>query len=192
MLDPIPELDRAMDALAAAADLLLRRDRRAAREIIAAIDEGPLREYWYSKDWPTFTMEQPPAVASRGNLRGGIEAEVLRRDGWRCRYCAVRIIGAPARKRFVELAGRPRLWGRRDLERHAALLCMSGNADHVQAATSFADPKASDDLSNLVACCWVCNFGKMSYTLDALGLHDPRDRSPIVDDWDGLTRLLKT
>lgn len=49
-----------------------------------------------------------------------------------------------------------------------------------------------NDLDNLVVSCAACNFGKMFYRLEELGLTDPRERPPIQPQWDGLERLLGT
>jgi hypothetical protein len=44
---------------------------------------------------------------------------------------------------------------------------------------------------NLVTACWSCNFGKADYTLEEIGLEDPRLRPPkTLDDWDGLMSLV--
>ncbi len=43
---------------------------------------------------------------------------------------------------------------------------------------------------NLVTACWPCNFGRGSYSLEEVGLADPRGRPPVLDGWDGLKRVL--
>lgn len=48
----------------------------------------------------------------------------------------------------------------------------------------------TNDLDNLAVSCAACNFGKMSYRLEELGLADPRERPSIQSQWDGLERLL--
>ncbi len=47
-----------------------------------------------------------------------------------------------------------------------------------------------NDLDNLVTACWAGQFGRGDFSLEEVGLSDPRARSPIVDEWDGLTGLL--
>jgi hypothetical protein len=37
----------------------------------------------------------------------------------------------------------------------------------------------------------VCNFAREHFTLEQLGLADPRSRPPVLDGWDGLTRLCR-
>jgi hypothetical protein len=46
------------------------------------------------------------------------------------------------------------------------------------------------DLDNLVTSCPGCNYGKEAFTIEQLGISDPRDRRPVFSDWDGLTSLL--
>ncbi len=45
-------------------------------------------------------------------------------------------------------------------------------------------------LDNMVITCAPCNFGRMEYTLAEVGLADPRDRPPVISDWDGLEALV--
>jgi len=49
----------------------------------------------------------------------------------------------------------------------------------------------TNELDNLVVSCAACNYGKMSYRLEELGLSDPRDRPPVPSNWDGLERLIR-
>ena len=44
---------------------------------------------------------------------------------------------------------------------------------------------------NLVTACWSCNYGKSGYTLEELGLIDPKEKAIIEQDWDGLMSLLE-
>jgi hypothetical protein len=48
-----------------------------------------------------------------------------------------------------------------------------------------------DDDGNLVTACQACQYGRGRHALEEFGLSDPRERPPVVDDWDGLTRLLR-
>ena len=47
----------------------------------------------------------------------------------------------------------------------------------------------NNDVNNIVVTCAPCNFGRMSYTLEEVGLIDPRTREPIRSAWDGLERF---
>ena len=48
----------------------------------------------------------------------------------------------------------------------------------------------TNDPENLVTACWSCQFRRGAWSLEEVGLFDPRDRPLKVDDWDGHTRLL--
>ena len=68
---------------------------------------------------------------------------------------------------------------------HAGFWTLWGSVDHVV-------PRARGGLNeaeNLVTACMVCNFAREAYTLEQLGIADPRSRQPVLDGWDGLTRL---
>jgi len=55
-------------------------------------------------------------------------------------------------------------------------------ADHVEPWSR----GGATDLNNLVTSCWPCNFGKMEYTVEELGITDPRSRPSVSDGWYGL------
>jgi hypothetical protein len=46
------------------------------------------------------------------------------------------------------------------------------------------------DLDNLVSSCASCNYGKDGNTIQQIGIHNPFDREPIIDTWNGLTDKL--
>jgi 5-methylcytosine-specific restriction endonuclease McrA len=67
------------------------------------------------------------------------------------------------------------------------VLAFRANVDHVVPWTL----GGRTDMENLVSACWCCNYGKSSYTLEQIGLDDPRLRpTPESDGWDGLTSSL--
>ena len=147
-------------------------------------------------------MRRPPGAAgSVGNTSRASPASkapmpsrkaqlaVYEADRWHCRYCQIEVIAPEALARLVKLLtpyGTAPLWGPRDADRNAALLNLSASCDHVAPR---AEIKFADEM-NLVTACAFCQFGKGGASLDFLHLHDPRDRAPINDDWDGLRRVL--
>jgi 5-methylcytosine-specific restriction endonuclease McrA len=120
-----------------------------------------------------------------GASDGRLSREVYARDSYRCRYCGLRLLALPAFKRFEAAVGPDvfRITGaRRNRDYAGPCLVFRPVADHV-------DPwgrGGTTDLANLVTACWPCNFGKMEYTVEELGMNDPRDRPPVADGWDGL------
>jgi len=125
-----------------------------------------------------YLPQQPPP---------SVKAEVLKRDGYRCRYCGTPVVDASVRKLAHRLYPVAVPWsGDRDLRRyHAAFQCFWLQYDHVVPHSH----GGSSTKDNIVISCALCNYGKDKYTLRQLGLIDPRDRPPIEVPWDGLERL---
>lgn len=44
----------------------------------------------------------------------------------------------------------------------------------------------TNELNNMVLTCAPCNFARMDYTLEEVGITNPLDREPLESDWDGL------
>ena len=78
-------------------------------------------------------------------------------------------------------------WGRTNQSQHAAFQCMWLQYDHVVPHSSGGE----NTIDNLVITCAACNFGKMEYTLEEIGLIDPRQFEPVSSQWDGLERVLR-
>ena len=115
------------------------------------------------------------------------EAEVLRRDAYRCRYCQIRLMHHKQLETFSKLVGKEAFPnGRSNRARHGIRLIMRATFDHVVPVSHDSD-EDKNVLENVVASCWSCNFGKWYFTNKELGLSEPRESVP---GWDGLTRLL--
>lgn len=113
-------------------------------------------------------------------------AELHKRDGFHCRFCGIPVIRAEVRKLATQLYPNVVTWGRTNSSQHAGFQTLWAQYDHVVPHSC----GGTNDLDNLVVTCAACNFGKMSYRLEELGLQDPRDYTPIRSTWDGLERLL--
>ena len=114
--------------------------------------------------------------------------KVFERDGHHCRYCGIGVIPKEILTTYSKLIGNKffRATGTNN-ERHGIVLGFRANADHVEPWN--LGGKTNPD--NLVTSCWSCNYGKSGYTLEELGLIDPRNISIITNEWDGLISLLK-
>lgn len=77
-------------------------------------------------------------------------------------------------------------WGRRDIELNAAFYTLKGVLDHMVPHAHGGGSGAD----NLVTACQPCNYGKGNWFIEQVGLRDPRLRTPVVDGWDGLARVL--
>ena len=111
------------------------------------------------------------------------EQRIIARDGYHCVFCNIPVVSSAARKRLTHLYPTEAYWGDRC---HAALWCMWLQFDHV---LPHGRGGTSED-QNMVITCSGCNYGRMAFTLEEVGLADPRSVARIQSDWDGLNRLL--
>lgn len=116
------------------------------------------------------------------------ETSVFRHDGYRCQYCGMRVIAKDVFQAFSRVVGEDefRATGT-NKTRHGVVLAYRAIADHV--VPRRVGGRTCED--NLVTACWSCNYGKAEFTLEQLGLDDPRLRKLVPeDDWDGLVPLI--
>lgn len=112
---------------------------------------------------------------------------VFARDSYSCRYCGLRLFPRRVLVAFGRIVGTEQFeMGGTNALRHGAVVGFQAVADHVLPWNL----GGRTEMDNLVTACWCCNFGKAGYTLEQLGLDDPRDREPVRSDWDGLVGLL--
>jgi len=116
------------------------------------------------------------------------ETSLFARDNFRCRYCGSQVIPKKVFTRFQEIVGKEILpLGGTNANRSGYSLMFYATLDHVFPHSL----GGRTDEGNLVTCCWSCNYGKMNYTLEQLGLVDPFSRPPISEpEWSGLTDYL--
>lgn len=193
----LPEHQAAADLLSEAVDdILVRRFDQAARQIAKA-DFPTLAEFasriidQSSGDIHQFrdVHDAPPRTTNRVKARmpsNTVASTIFVRDGWRCRYCDVRVISFDVINALNRLF--PSLIRRNEPAKrmHGGCRALASSLDHILPHSR----GGTNDPENLVASCHPCQFGRNHWTLEEVGFLDPRDRQPIVDEWDGLTRLL--
>lgn len=201
LLSSTPQMERAADLLNAAAEMILAdRDEEAITlieqaDVIALFDvreqacrKPPIISVHRLREVANLLPKIPkdqraPPFRSESSLGEAI----FRRDGWRCRYCGCRVIPSKVRRWMDKrLSGAIRWDDKATLGCHAGFWTLWASVDHVI-------PRArggQNEAENLVTACMVCNFAREDYMLEELGLADPRSRLPVLDGWDGLTRLL--
>ena len=111
---------------------------------------------------------------------------VLARDRYHCRYCGIPVIRAEVRKAAHRAYPLAVPWGKTNASQHAAFQAMWAQYDHVVPHTH----GGRNELDNLVLACAACNFGKMHYTLEEIGIADPRLSATENSWWNGLERFL--
>ncbi len=117
-----------------------------------------------------------------------VQNDVFKRDGYRCRYCGNKLLSQDFIRLFIkklnsELFRR----GETNLTTHGIIHISWPVADHVIPWNK----GGRTNLTNLVSSCATCNYGKDGYTIDQLGIQNPFNRPPIVDEWNGFMNKLK-
>lgn len=194
---PIPEIEDAARFLDAAVSAHLQGRKDIAEELFRLANNRVVWEWTYSvwgKNSPYVQYRSvssaPPTLSKeeRVKIRMPTSAEkkqIHERDGYHCRFCGNPVIRPEIRKKISEAYPNVVPWGNTIKDQHAAFQAMWAQYDHVL-------PHArggNNDLENVVLTCAACNFGRMSFTLEEVGLLDPRHREPRRSSWDGLERF---
>lgn len=129
----------------------------------------------------------PPERDERRMPAPAVEKLVHARDGHSCLFCGIPVIRKEVRERLTTLYPESIRWGVEAKNSHAAIYAMQAQYDHVVPYSS----GGRSDIDNIVLACYACNFGRNKFTLEEMGLVDPRTRPRIESDWDGLERLLQ-
>jgi hypothetical protein len=195
---PVPEIFDAARYLDAAVSAHISGNRALADELIRAADMPEVRE-WTESLWgkasPYVRKQEvpnaPPVLGKehRVPVRMPTTTEkrtLHQRDGFHCRFCQVPVIRPEVRTLLKRYYPSSLPWGGANRDQHAAFQALWAQYDHVLAHAR----GGGNSLENTIVACAPCNFGKMNYTLEELGLADPRDREPVSSIWDGLERLL--
>lgn len=196
LLPKLPYANEALGLFAEAAACVARGDLMGAELLSAQIDDRPLRAHFYAvqEAFPQRLAELGTAVPvvsgdvtrTKERMPGvDVQRQVFAEDGWRCRWCGTRVVSVEASKTLARLL--PSVWRHRRAndDCHGVTLCCGASLDHVL-AHSYG---GTNDRENLVTACWPCQFGRGDTPIETIGLSDPRERSPLVDDWDGCSGL---
>ena len=195
---PIPEILATCDTLSRAVDAHLAGDFVTAERLFGEADTREVWN-WTNPSWgrPDLnvvekrpdgdTQEVPKETRDHDRrISKTVRSAVLKRDGYRCRYCGIPVVDAKIRKIARKLYPKAVPWVDHDSAcEHAGFQCLWLQYDHVVPHSHGG--RSTED--NVVICCALCNFGKDKYTLRQLGLSDPRLRPPEPTNWDGLGRL---
>ena len=188
--DPIPAIFQAWELLSRATEAHLNSDSAAADALFRQANLNEVWE-WTNPAWgrPDLNVRtpkphgdtQPVPKGQRDPVRdlrrdpraAKVREAVLRRDGYRCRYCGIPVVDADIRQIAHELYPGAVPWHGTDLQQqHAAFQCFWLQYDHVVPHSHGGS--SSED--NVVISCALCNFGKGKYTLRQPEIFDPRLR----------------
>lgn len=193
--NPISELELAATLLDAATESALSGDLVQAGNLLAKADFPEIIDYAksmvgkMSKEIHRQTRRPatlPPSERDPARMPARAEQRrIFSRDGWRCRFCEAKVISRGARAVFARLFPIEAHWTSIEFQRHSALYAMASSLDHVIPHSR----GGKNQESNFVTACYCCQFGRGEWTLEEVELSDPREREPVVDEWDGLVRL---
>jgi 5-methylcytosine-specific restriction endonuclease McrA len=195
--EPIVEIVEAARLLDAAVTAHLMGRRDVTEQLIRLADMPVLRDYTESLWGAKSPHVQYRAVAdapahlddeSRAKERMPTPAEkvaLFQRDGHHCRFCGIPVIRREIRERIRKVYPDALRWGTKNAEQHAAFQLMWATYDHVLPHSR----GGTSELQNTIIVCQPCNCARMHYTLDEVGLLDPRLREPARSAWDGLERF---
>jgi 5-methylcytosine-specific restriction endonuclease McrA len=195
--EPIPEIADAARLLDAAVTAHLLGGRDVAERLIGLADMPVLRDYTESLWGSESPYVQYRAVANapahlpdKGRAKERMptpagKVALFQRDGYHCRFCGIPVIRREVRDRIRKVYPDALRWGTKNAEQHPAFQLMWATYDHVL-------PHArggTSELANTIIVCQPCNCARIHYTLDEVGLVDPRLREPSRSAWDGLERF---
>ncbi len=195
--DPIPEIAVAALLLESAIQAHLMGDADLVNELIRRANMPVIRD-WTESLWGgnrpyvhyRAVQDAPPSIPKeqRVKLRMPTLAEkhaLHIRDGYHCRFCGIPVIRKEVRERIRMAYPEALSWGSRNIDQHAAFQAMWLQYDHLLPHARGGD----NSLENIVITCAPCNFGRMNWTLDEVGLIDPRTREPVHSSWTGLEQF---
>lgn len=195
LLLPIPELDLAAKLLDAAADALIQGRHSLTSNLVTVADFPEIMNYTKQivgkLSYDVHRQTRRPDVLPKEKRHptrmptAKVQEEIFVRDGWRCRFCGVKVISKEARSILVNTFPNETHWGQKEFTRHSALYSMAVSLDHVEPHSR----GGTNEISNFVTACYCCQFGRGEWTLEESELIDPRTVEPVVDEWDGLSRL---
>lgn len=197
LVELTPGVEIAPDLLRLAVDAVDAKKPAIAQALLRALDWTAFESYWREAGLGSGRRHDRAQHKNRtasGPARRAIpkatKLAVAQRDGWRCRYCGLRVVGGPLLKALQVRFPAFLPLGARAVDDHPAHRVLRCTQDHL---APFADGGLNDP-KNLVTSCGACNFQKGDCSLDELSLQlsPPLDRGPDGDGWDGLTGRLKT
>lgn len=115
------------------------------------------------------------------------EHRIIEHYGRNCVFCGIPVIHKKIREAAKTAYPQSVSWGSTNPSQHAAFQCMWMQFDHVLPHSRGGD----NSLENVVITCAPCNYGRWHWTLDEVGLLDPRKRSLYKTSWDGLERFIQ-
>lgn len=187
LVSPPAALLAAPTLVEAATSALRDHDVDTARCQLRTIDRTALWTHWFAAGIECTRRYRPQP--SHGGARSAavptkaVTRSVYERDGWRCRYCDLKVIDPALLRALGTVLPADFPWTDRNASSHPAGLLLAATPEHVVPRSIGGD----NTPDNLVTACGTCQYNKGACTIDELCLADPRDTPPAGDGWRGLT-----
>lgn len=197
--EPIPEIFDAARFLDAAVSAHLQGKKNIAEELFKLAENEAIAEWSYSiagkfsiYNTPRSTTVELPILPKELRIKARMPTKeekrsIHARDGYHCRFCGIPVIRSEVWKKAFEIYPFAVRLGRINAEKHIAFSAMCAQYDHILPHSR----GGNNDLTNIILTCGPCNYGRGGYTLEQMGLLDPRNYAPISSQWDGLERFQK-
>lgn len=204
MREPVEAILHAAHLLDRAVGAHLVGDKQAANELILAANMPEVRAWteslWGSKaanpDQHTYhryreTKDAPPHLPEAERIPQRMPSaperrQIIDRYGRNCVFCSIPVISKEVQTAIKKAYPEALIWGTTNQTQHAAFQCMWMQFDHVLPHSRGGD----NSIENVVVTCAPCNYGRWHWTLEEVGLIDPRAMPIHKTSWDGLERFL--
>ena len=141
-----PELEAALDHVGETADAVLAGDVERARDHLRRADVPLLRQVAMramgalDHDLHRLRRVQMPPKSEKAGMRmpgKAVTDQVFARDGWRCRFCGVRVVVPAARTALANAVPEALCWAGPTESLHAAFVYVSATLDHIVAVDAY-------------------------------------------------------
>lgn len=204
MRHPIDEIFNAAHLLDRAVGAHLAGDHLAAETMIRTANMPAVRAWteslWGSKaanpdQWRYLRYREipdaRPYLAKRERMAERMPSAsekrcIIERYGRNCAFCGIPVISKEVRIAIRQKYPEALPWGDTNQAQHAAFQCMWLQFDHVVPHSRGGD----SSIDNVIITCAPCNYARWQWTLEEVGLIDPRTLPAYKTSWDGLERFL--
>jgi len=195
--DPIPEIFFAAEKLNEAVIAHLSQDYSNAERLFLETNLNEIRE-WTESIWGSsgiyynlvsslgapITIEKELRDIKRMPTKEE-ERFLINRDGSFCRFCGIPLIRKEVRAALNKTYPNAIPWGRKNGHQHAAFQAMWMQFDHVI-------PHArggKTNLENMIVSCAPCNYGRMNFLLEEVGIVLSKSKRNHIENWEGLEKI---
>jgi hypothetical protein len=197
--EPIPEIFHAAKKLNEAVMAHLSKDYSSAERLFLETNLNEIRE-WTESIWGSsgiyynLVSSLGTPITIEKELRDIIrmptkeeEQFLIKRDGFFCRFCGIPLIRKEVRVALNKMYPNAIPWGRKNGDQHAAFQAMWMQFDHVI-------PHArggKTNLENMIVSCAPCNYGRMNFLMEEVGIILSQSKRNHIENWEGLEKVFK-